>query len=443
MHVERFNLSPLPPIEVVKCNHAPICKSPREELLEIILFSLFGIGLGIATGLVPGLHINNLIPIMLSLSAFVGDPYNLVAMIISMATVQVFINFIPSIFLGAPEADNSLSVLPGHRLLHEGRGFEAIKLTVIGGIGSLAVSVVLMFLLSSYFPAFYSASRPYIQYVLLGMVAFMVLSERKVKKIALALLIFFMSGLLGFLVLQSPLVPQQNVLFPTLAGLFGISVLATSVMQKSGIPRQSGDEGIRCTKTELMKSIAMGSVAGMLVGFLPAIGVSQAAAVFQHIGGLSDARNFLVSLSGINVANEVFSLNSVYLIGNPRSGASVATQKIMGDLSQQDVFLFVSIIIFSAAIGAFATLVLGKKIPPMLARLNYRWLSIGIIALLAGMALLLTGIWGALVLAASSSIGVLCNHLGIRKSNCMGVLLVPSILFFTGMTPLASEALGI
>ncbi len=411
-------------------------------LFEIIIFSLFGIGLGIVTGLIPGLHINNLLPALLTLLIFVGDPYYLAAMIISMAVVQVFVGFIPSIFLGAPEVDTSLSTLPGHRMLQEGRGFEAIKLTVVGGVGALAVSIALLFAFSSYFPTFYEVSRPYIHYVLVGIVAFMIVSEKRLRKIFSAFLIFLLSGALGFLVLQSSLVVQQNVLFPTLAGLFGISILATSIMQKSKIPEQSDDNDIKAKKIDLMKSIALGAVAGMVAGFLPAVGVSQIAALFQSIGGLGEARTFLVSLSGINIGNEVFSLNSVYFINNPRSGASVAIERILGDLSYNDVFLFVSVIIFSAGIGAVVSLFLGKKIPPLLARMNYKWLSIGIISLMIAMVFLLTGFYGLLIALVASSIGLLCNYLGVKKSNCMGVLLAPSILFFAGLTPLLVSILG-
>lgn len=412
-------------------------------MIELIIFSIFGIGLGVATGLVPGLHINNLLPALLSLLIFVGDPYYLAAMIISMAVAQTFVGFIPSVFLGAPDADTALSTLPGHKLLQEGSGFEAIKLTVIGGVGALLVSLALMAALSQYFPAFYEASRPYIHYVLAGIVAFMIVSERKVKRMLSALLIFALSGALGFLVLQSSLVTQQNALFPMLAGLFGISILATSIMQKSRIPEQSADSSIKVPKFDLVKSIALGAIAGMIVGFLPAVGVSQAAAMFQHIGGLGEARTFLVSLSGINVANEVFSLNSVYFINNPRSGASVAIEKLLGSLSYGDVLLFVSIIIFSAGIAAAVTLLLGRKIPPLLARLNYKWLSLGVIALMVTMIFWMTGPFGLLIGAVASATGILCNHLGVRKSNCMGVLLVPSIFFFAGLTPSVVSLMGL
>lgn len=411
-------------------------------MIDILIFSLIGVGLGIATGLLPGLHINNMLPVLLPLAVIIG-PYNLAAVIISMAVVQNFVSFIPSIFLGAPDADTALSTLPGHRLLHEGRGFEAIKLTIVGGVGALAVSILLTISLSKYFPMLYELSRPYIQYALLGIVGFMVITEESLKRIASAILIILLSGILGFLVLQSSLIPQQNALFPMLAGLFGVSILATSMMQKSKIPEQSGESDIRSKRIDLIKSIALGAVAGMIVGFLPAVGVSQAAAIFQSIGGLSEARTFLVSLAGINVANEVFSLNSVYLIGNPRSGASVAIENIFGTLEWGDILLFIGIIAFSAGIGAVASLILGKSVPRLLMRIDYRILSLSVIAMMVAMMFVFTGIYGLLVGAVASAIGILCNHLGVKKSTCMGVLLVPSIIFFSGLTPSLLTAIGI
>jgi putative membrane protein len=46
--------------------------------------------------------------------------------------------------LGAPDESKALNVLPGHRMLMEGKGFEAVKLNVIG---SLLLPVILYFIL--------------------------------------------------------------------------------------------------------------------------------------------------------------------------------------------------------------------------------------------------------------------------------------------------------
>jgi len=397
-------------------------------MLELLLFALLGSIIGILTGLVPGLHVNNLLPALVPLALVIG-PYQASVMIVAMAVVQSFTSFIPSIFLGAPEADTSLSSLPGHRLLQEGRGLEAIRLTVLGGLGSLAVSLLLVWILSPHFRDLYVISRPYIGWILLGIVSFIVLSNGATRKVIASLVIVLLSGTFGIVVLDSPELNQQTVLFPVLSGIFGLSILATSLLQKSSLPTQS-EGSIMSKKRDLIKSIVLGSVAGLAVGFLPAIGVSQAAALFQGIGGLSDARSFLVSLSGIGLANEVFSLNSVYLIGNPRSGSSVAIEEIMGSIKAQDVTLFASVIVLAAGVGAVSTLLLSKKIPPILARINYRTLSASVFLLILLMVTVTCGLYGVLVALTGMSIGMLCDRIGARKSDCMGVLLVPSIAFF-------------
>ena len=93
-------------------------------LIEIILFIFLGIIFGTFTGLIPGIHINLVGVSLVALSASLLSPVNpiyLVVFIVSMAIIHTFIDFIPSIFLGCPDTDTELSVLPGHELLKKGR----------------------------------------------------------------------------------------------------------------------------------------------------------------------------------------------------------------------------------------------------------------------------------------------------------------------------------
>lgn len=413
-------------------------------ILEILLFSVLGIATGITMGIIPGAHINNILPILLLISlSFNLQPYSVAVFIVSTAMTEIFMNFIPSIFLGAPDENTALSVLPGHRLLLEGRGYEAIKLTVIGGIGSLISTIVLIAFLAPWFSYLYEISRPYVQYLIAAIAVLMILSEKKIKKILSAILIFFLSGGLGIIVLGSSLVPQQNVLFPVLTGLFGLSTIATSMFQRSSIPKQKEETEVKIPKGQIFKSIILGTFAGLMVGFLPAIGISEAATMVQYAGRTGDASNFLVTLSGINVGNEVFSLISLALVGNPRSGPSVAIQKILTDLTFFDVLFFVGVICFVSGIAALLTLCLGKRIPKYLEKINYRKLCFSVIAFLTIMIFLLTGPFGLLIAFTSTSIGLLCNYLGIKRSHCMSCLLLPSILFFFGLTPTIISMLGI
>lgn len=405
-------------------------------LFELILFSLLGIILGTLLGLLPGLHLNNILPLFLSLAFLISNPYYLSVLIISTAIAQVFVSFIPSVFLGASEVDTGLSVLPGHRLLLEGRGYEAIKLTVIGGLSALSISILLILLFGNYFTTLHNIFKPYLVYALAGVVIFMIFSEKQLKKMIAAFIIILLSGLLGILTLNSSLVSQQNVLFPIFAGLFAISTLLVSINEKSNLPKQQIDSEIRESKLNITKSIILGVVAGVLVGLLPAVGVSQAATFMQYLGGLGEARTFLTTLSSINTANEVISLNSLYLVSNPRSGASVAIERILPEIYFNDILLFTGVILFASGGVVPITLYLGKTLPQFLVKINYSKLSIIVISFLVFMILALTGFYGLLIGITATSIGLLCTYLGVRRSNCIGILLIPSIIFFSGLNPL-------
>ena len=94
---------------------------------------------GTFTGLIPGIHINLVAVFILSLT-FISkfQPITLIVFITAMAITHTFIDFIPSIFIGAPDEDTALSTLPGHKLLMTGQGHQAIKLTLIGS--SIAIA---------------------------------------------------------------------------------------------------------------------------------------------------------------------------------------------------------------------------------------------------------------------------------------------------------------
>ncbi|MGC8812131.1 MAG: tripartite tricarboxylate transporter permease [Candidatus Aenigmatarchaeota archaeon] len=405
-------------------------------IFETLIFCLLGIVFGIVCGLVPGFHVNLVIPIILSLSFLVQNPYLLAVLIVSTSISEIFMNFIPSIFLGAPDEDTSLSVLPGHRLLLEGRGYEAVRLTVLGGVLSLILSLAFITIFGSAFVYLYEISRPYVHYLIAFVLILMIVSEKKLKKIFSAILIIFLSGLLGIITLNSSLVSQQNVLFPILTGLFGLSTIILSLTERAFIPKQEEDPNLKIPFFQIIKSVVLGCFAGIIVGLLPAIGVSQAATLVQYLGKANDARSFLITVSGINVGNEIFSLVNLFLVGNPRSGSSVAVQRILTDLNFYDIVYLIGSVCFSAGIASALTLILGKRISKFLERINYRKLCVFILIFISTIIFLITGFFGLLIAFTSTSIGLLCASLEIRRSHCMGCLLIPSILYFSGLNPL-------
>ena len=90
-----------------------------------------GIALGTASGLLPGLHANNMAFLLAGVAPSVPGPPLYVAMaMLSAGVVHTFLDVVPSLALGVPDASMAAVALPGHRLVLEGRGREDRKSVV-------------------------------------------------------------------------------------------------------------------------------------------------------------------------------------------------------------------------------------------------------------------------------------------------------------------------
>ena len=174
--------------------------------MEIFLAIIFGCLLGCATGLLPGLHVNLISVYLISISSVLlgmFSPMTIIVFIISLALTHTFVNAIPSIFLGAPDPEMVLTVLPGHQMLLKGRGYEAVKLTIVGSYLCLLVTLSLIPFLVRYLEGFYSLIQDYIPFILILILAWIVFMEKGIKKIK-AVYVILLSGTLGLLVFNMP-----------------------------------------------------------------------------------------------------------------------------------------------------------------------------------------------------------------------------------------------
>ena len=124
--------------------------------IELVIALIVGVLAGTFTGLFPGIHINH---VAAGLLAMLGagkfnsvSPTALVVFIVAMSITHTFADFIPSVFLGAPDEDTFLSVLPGHQLLTEGNGQEAVVLTLYGSLVALPITIVFSFIFVKFLP---------------------------------------------------------------------------------------------------------------------------------------------------------------------------------------------------------------------------------------------------------------------------------------------------
>ncbi len=402
--------------------------------IEILIFSLFGMVVGTLCGLLPGIHPNNLLLLIVALLPFLsGYPVQaIVAFIISMVVVNTVTSFIPSIFLGAPDDSTSLSVLPGHRLLLEGKGLEAVFLSVIGGLGVVILFVLMIPLLLKTLPALYGWVKYYTHWLLSAIVLVMILTEKGRKKLW-GLIVFLLAGVLGLISLNSTILQPQWVFFPLFTGLFGISTLLISLKDKTRIPKQVKDFGV-VKKSLVIAGIVKGFFSGLIVGILPGVGAAQAGTLVQQMTRKENTREFLVSLGGINTANTIFALVALYAINRPRSGAAVAVERILGSFGFNDLILLIGVTLFVTGIAAIITLFISKRFLFLIERIPYQKTSVATILFLVVLTAFFTGWNGLFVLFVSTAIGLIPPLVGVKRSLCMGVLILPVILFYSGIT---------
>jgi putative membrane protein len=141
-----------------------------------------------------------------------------------------------------------------------------------------------------------------------------------------------------------------------------------------------------------------------------------------------------VTIGAINVANEIFSLNSLYLVNNPRSGASVAIQRILPEMNFQNFLTIVASILIASSLTTVFILYFAKKFHKLLLKVNYSILNIIMILFLSSLVFIFTSFIGLLAFFTCGAVGILAAELNVRRSHCMGCLLVPSMIFFYGAT---------
>ena len=395
-------------------------------ILEIIIAILLGILAGILTGLIPGVHINLVALLLLASSPFLliyTSPLIMAIFIMSMSITHTLFNAIPAIYLGAPEsADNILSVLPGHRMLLQGKAYEALTLTVIGSLGALILGLLVSPLIIKLLPFIYELIKPYIGYILL--ITSILLIYRDNKKFY-ALILFLLAGILGLIVLN---LNMKNPLFPLLSSLFGISSLIISLKDKVKIPKQLISRPKIFSK-ETYKAVFSGTLVGTFTTMMPGLGPAQAAIIGSQIVKLKDS-GFLILVGALDTLSMVMSFIGIFAIDKARNGSVIVISRLIESISIETLYLFLTISLITGIISTFLCLKFSKIVSKYIAKIRYRILSIAIIALIFIMTIFLSSWIGILILIVGTFLGMLAPLLNIGRSHLMGCLLLPVILFF-------------
>ncbi|MBS3100362.1 tripartite tricarboxylate transporter permease [Candidatus Pacearchaeota archaeon] len=393
--------------------------------LEILLAILVGILAGTISGLTPGIHINLVGAMLLSISgALLGifSPITLAVFIVSMSITHTFIDFIPSILLGAPDEDTILSVLPGHEMLKQGRGYEAIFLATYGS--AMAIPIILFFTPITIFiaPALLNFLSPLIPYILIIASGIFIFQEKR-KFTALA--VFLLAGFLGIIVFNSSL---TEPFLPMLSGLFGASSIIISLKTSPKIPKQIIEKP-RIPMKKLIKPALACLISTPLCSSLPGIGSGQAAIIGASVTKQTN-EEFIIMLGAINTIVMGLSFIVLYSISKTRTGSAAVVRNLISSISFTNLLIIIATICLVGTLCYFYTLFLAKKSILVFSKINYSVLSASVLVIISLIVFIFSGFYGFYVFIISTSAGIFGVLSGVRRIHLLGCIVLPTILIY-------------
>jgi putative membrane protein len=447
------------------------------EAALTICLSLAGACVGGLLACVPGLHVYNVLALLLAAWHAPGGPaagtlsaWAFLPLAGAMVTAYAVLNTLPAILVSAPDESTLFTVLPGQRYLLEGRAPEAVSLTAAGSAAGLCMVAVPGALLGPrWLPALHAVLRPHMHWILWCIIAFMLLSEwprggttgqggwRRLadgwRSVGAGLLTFLLSGLLGFvLIYRSPIAHAagfQN-LMPAFVGLFTLPWLVLNALAP---PDASAPPDARAPPLPAepvggaawIKGIAAGVAGGGLAAFLPVVSGGIGGFLAGHATALRDDRAFLVSQGASKSVYYaggllLFAMPGLYL---PRGGGGHMLRGVCAPGTWNDYHALLASVCIGGAVSLAALAPLTRALLRLAARLGCRRLSLLAAAVAVGLVAAVTGLPGCLVMTAAAGIGLLPPVFGSRRMNALGVILLPMACGMSGVGERAAAALGL
>ena len=423
---------------------------------------------GCAAACIPGLHIYNVIGLLAV--AFLGTtssvpPEILVAVCTGLLTSYAIVSAIPAVLLAAPDESAFFTVLPAQNLLMQGRGYEAVLVTAAGSLAGLyGVLLVAAPLAARILPGVQHVLQPHFHWILWCVIAFMALSEwpkggrfgpagpRRLlhawRSPGVGLLVFLLSGMLGFLLFYRSPLPATSAfqnLMPAFIGLFTIPWLLLNTVTAVRPPPQrmtvpQGDGAL-----PLLRGSTAGMLGGGLAAFSPVLTGGVGGMLAGHALSIREDRAFLASQGA---ARAVYYVGGLMLLFAPdlhmtRGGAAWLMRPYFVPHSREHFLLFLGAVGIAACVAVLSVPLLCRITIRLSARLGYRRISL--FALLASVTIVLAviGPTGLLVTLVATAIGLLAPLFGARRMNALGVILLPLACSMSGIGPTLAGWLGL
>jgi putative membrane protein len=427
------------------------------EIVSLLVAAAMGAVAGAGVSLVPALHVYNVAGLVLLAPAALGEvvpPELLAFFFVGMTTGYAMCNAVSGIFFSAPDDSTIFVVLPGQKYLLQKRGYEAVMLTGVGGLGGIAALAALTPVASSLFPALRTILQPHLHWILWSIVAYMLLSEWPKgsgrapaglrrwwdgwKSLAAGMVTFLLSGVLGFILLTRSLVPvtvaYQNLL-PAFVGLFAVPWVVQNVLSRVELPEQHVARTVDATPALLLQGTFAGVLGGLFAAFFPVVTGGIGALIAGHATAQRDDRLFLISQGASKVVYYVGGLLLFFVPGLhlTRGGMAWMLSSFWSAHTPRAFYLATAAAVLSGTISFLLLPAMTRLVIGVTGKVDYRWVNLGTLAVLLTIVAGMTGWSGLLICSVATGIGLIPVLWGSRRTNCMGVLLLPIGLNLVGV----------
>lgn len=441
-----------------------------QDILKVFFSTIAGTLCSAFIGCLPALHVYNVAILYLIFASaisttFVGtDPYIIMPFMMGLVIGWAMLNTLPAVFLGAPDESAMLMVLPTQKYLMYGRGYEATMLSGVGALGGVACMLLIAPFLPHLMPVLRAVLSPNLFWILTLIIAYMVMSEFPKggdrgngrlgrfldawKSLAAGILTLILSGLLGFILMWkyqvSETIPFSNIM-PAFVGLFGIPWVIQNIISGTEVPPQHTANSIDSSPFVVFRGVSSGFIGGGFAAFFPLVTGGIGGLMAGHATAQNDERSFIISMG---TSKFVYYVGAFMLLFIPaahvsRGGLANMMKTAITPRGEGDYYMILAAIAIGGALSFFLLSILAKLMIKLVQVVNYRLLSILTLLLMIGLVGGITQWRGLFVMTVATGIGLIPVLFHSRRSNCMGIILIPITLNMAGYAPAVAKFLGL
>lgn len=435
--------------------------------LDLVYFCVIGVVFSCLISFLPALHIYNVIGIFLLVVLKYEASMSLmqlVALCIGMIVGYSILNTVPATYLSPGDESMSYYILPTADWVAKGRGYESVILTGVGALGGVVLLAVLAPLFLMIIPPLKAITGPHMFWIVGAVIAYCLMSEwpkglsqykscwanfwEGWQYLLISLAVFFLAGLLGFIVMAKTLVPVDfafQSITPVFVGLYAIPWLITNIMNIGEVPEQHEAKSMELDWELVCRGTFGGFLGGFFAAFVPIVTAGIGGLISGHATAQRDSRLFVMSYGTCKTVYYVGSFLLFFIPGLSltRGGLAAIINPMATSFTIKEYFLFVALMLFAAGVSFLLLVPFARLCNKLIKAVPFQSVSILALCITVPAVFAFTGWGGMFIMAVATGLGLVPVLFQARRMNLMGVLLVPVCVNMAGYGNVVLEWLGL